>query len=361
MTRFGQHLIFSSSLFLPLLDRPAEHLLVHLVAEQEGLDVIEREEVDLAILDVKLPGISGIDALKRIRERRPGEPQLPVLMISGHATVKEAVEAVQLGAADFFEKPIERDRVVISIRNSLEKWRLVREVTQLRARVEPQLEMIGSSEAMKRLFEEIRKVAPTKGRVLITGESGTGKELVARALHDQSRRRDGPFVALNCAALPATLLESELFGHVKGSFTGAGASRTGLLQQATGGSLFLDEVGEMPIEMQAKLLRALQERKVRPVGGGEEFAETLPGFPVGILPIAITAEDRKGMGSSAIGDHFMRDMGFFQVLGKESHLAVTSKAVGINEIITYTMKLHYFFCFFKYASIKADKSPSKTS
>ena len=234
---------------------------------EEGLELLEREEIDLAILDVKLPGISGIDALKRIRARRQGEPQLPVLMISGHATVKEAVEAVQLGAADFFEKPIERDRVVISIRNSLEKWRLVREVTQLRARVEPQLEMIGSSEAMKRLFEEIRKVAPTKGRVLITGESGTGKELIARAVHRLSPRADAPFVKVNCAAIPGELIESELFGYERGAFTGAQGRKRGQFEIADGGTLFLDEIGDMSPSAQAKVLRALQSGEITRVGG----------------------------------------------------------------------------------------------
>jgi two-component system nitrogen regulation response regulator NtrX len=234
---------------------------------EEGLELLDREEVDLAILDVKLPGMSGIDALKRIRERRAGEPQLPVLMISGHATVKEAVEAVQLGAADFFEKPIERDRVVISIKNSLEKWRLVREVAQLRAKVEPQLEMIGSSEAMKRLFEEIRKVAPTKGRVLITGESGTGKELIARAVHRLSPRADGPFVKVNCAAIPGELIESELFGYERGAFTGAQGRKRGQFEIADGGTLFLDEIGDMSPSAQAKVLRALQSGEITRVGG----------------------------------------------------------------------------------------------
>ena len=234
---------------------------------EEGLELLEREEIDLAILDVKLPGISGIDALKRIRERRQGEPQLPVLMISAHATVKRAVEAVQLGAADFFEKPIERDRVVISIRNSLEKWRLVREVTQLRARVEPQLEMIGSSEAMKRLFEEIRKVAPTKGRVLITGESGTGKELIARAVHRLSSRADAPFVKVNCAAIPGELIESELFGYERGAFTGAQGRKRGQFELADGGTLFLDEVGELELALQPKLLKFLESHTFRRVGG----------------------------------------------------------------------------------------------
>ncbi|MBN1769640.1 MAG: sigma-54-dependent Fis family transcriptional regulator [Deltaproteobacteria bacterium] len=234
---------------------------------EEGLGLLEREEIDLAVLDVKLPGMSGIDALKRIRERHPDEPQLPVVMISGHATVKEAVEAVQLGAADFFEKPIERDRVLISIRNSLEKWRLRREVLSLRARVEPQLEMIGSSEAMKRLFDEIRKVAPTKGRVLITGESGTGKELIARAVHRLSPRAEAPFVKVNCAAIPGELIESELFGYERGAFTGAQGRKRGQFELADGGTLFLDEIGDMSPSAQAKVLRALQSGEITRVGG----------------------------------------------------------------------------------------------
>jgi DNA-binding NtrC family response regulator len=234
---------------------------------EAALDLLEKEEVDLLVLDVKLPGITGIDALKRIRERWPADPQVPVLMISGHATVKEAVEAVQLGAADFFEKPIERDRVVISIRNSLEKWRLKREVLTLRARVEPQLEMIGASEAMKRLFEEIRKVAPTKGRVLITGESGTGKELIARAIHRLSPRAEQTFVKVNCAAIPGELIESELFGYERGAFTGAQGRKRGQFEIADGGTLFLDEIGDMSPSAQAKVLRALQSGEITRVGG----------------------------------------------------------------------------------------------
>jgi DNA-binding NtrC family response regulator len=234
---------------------------------EEGLALVESEEIDLLILDVKLPGISGLEALKRIRERWPDEPRLPVLMISGHASIKEAVEAVQLGAADFFEKPIDRDRVVISIRNSLEKWRLKREVADLRARVEPRFEMLGSSPAMARLLEEIRKVAPTKGRVMITGESGTGKELIARAVHRLSPRADTPFVKVNCAAIPGELIESELFGYERGAFTGAQGRKKGQFELADGGTLFLDEIGDMSAAAQAKVLRALQSGEITRVGG----------------------------------------------------------------------------------------------
>ncbi len=234
---------------------------------EEGLEAVDREDVDLVIVDVKLPGMSGIDALKRIRGRRPGEPAIPVLMISGHATVREAVDAVRLGAVDFFEKPVDRDRVLICIRNSIEQSRLAREVADLRARVEPRLEMIGSSPAMARLFEEVRKVAPTKGRVLITGESGTGKELVARAIHRLSPRAAGPFVKVNCAAIPGELIESELFGYERGAFTGAQGRKRGQFELADGGTLFLDEIGDMSAAAQAKVLRALQSGEITRVGG----------------------------------------------------------------------------------------------
>ncbi|MDI7266921.1 MAG: sigma-54 dependent transcriptional regulator [Myxococcota bacterium] len=234
---------------------------------EEGLEAVDREDVDLVIVDVKLPGMSGIDALKRIRGRRPGEPAIPVLMISGHATVREAVDAVRLGAVDFFEKPVDRDRVLICIRNSIEQSRLAREVADLRARVEPRLEMIGSSPAMARLFEEVRKVGPTKGRVLITGESGTGKELVARAIHRLSPRAAGPFVKVNCAAIPGELIESELFGYERGAFTGAQGRKRGQFELADGGTLFLDEIGDMSAAAQAKVLRALQSGEITRVGG----------------------------------------------------------------------------------------------
>lgn len=238
---------------------------------EDGLATIEREEVDLVLLDIRLPGISGIEALERIR-RRPETRRLPVVVISGHASVAEAVSAVQSGATDFFEKPLDRDRVLVTVRNALQTWQLLREVDRLRADVEQRYQMIGESTVMRRLFAQIEKVAPTSGRVLITGESGTGKELIARAVHDLSTRARAAFVKVNCAAIPAELIESELFGYERGAFTGAQQRRKGLFELADGGTLFLDEIGDMSASAQAKVLRALQSGEVTRVGSEKAIA-----------------------------------------------------------------------------------------
>ncbi|HEY8431896.1 MAG TPA: response regulator, partial [Sandaracinaceae bacterium] len=179
---------------------------------ERGLELIEQGSIDLVLLDVRLPTMSGIEALRQIRARETSA-RLPVIVISGHASVAEAVHAVQAGATDFFEKPLDRDRVLVSVRNALKTTELEREVRRLREDAEKRYEMIGESPVMKQLYADIEKVAPTKGRVLITGESGTGKELLARAIHRLSPRRDGPFVKVNCAAIPSELIESELFGY----------------------------------------------------------------------------------------------------------------------------------------------------
>jgi len=232
---------------------------------EEALKLLETREVDLAILDLKLPNMSGLEALSTIRSR-PEVAQLPVIVISGHASVAEAVEAVQMGATDFFEKPLDRDRVLISVNNALQTSKLQREVERLRADSTQRYEMIGNGPVMRRLFAEIEKVAPTRGRVLITGESGTGKELIARAIHLLSPRKNAPFVKVNCAAIPTELIESELFGYEKGAFTGAQARKKGLFEQANGGTLFLDEIGDMSLDAQAKVLRALQSGEITRVG-----------------------------------------------------------------------------------------------
>ncbi|MEB2313002.1 MAG: sigma-54 dependent transcriptional regulator [Sorangiineae bacterium] len=223
------------------------------------------EPVDLAIFDLKLPGLSGLEALAQLRADE-SHADLPVVVISGHATVHDAVNAIKLGASDFFEKPLSRERVLVSVRNSIRTARLSRTVEQMRGELEARYEMIGTSPAMQRLFQEIDKVAPTKASVLITGESGTGKELVSRAIHRLSPRKDAPFIKVNCAAIPRELIESELFGHEKGSFTGALAKKRGFFEQAHGGTLFLDEIGDMDLAAQAKVLRALQNGEVVRVG-----------------------------------------------------------------------------------------------
>jgi two-component system, NtrC family, nitrogen regulation response regulator NtrX len=232
---------------------------------EEALKLLETREVDLAIRDLKLPNMNGLEALSIIRSK-PELQKLPVIVISGHASVAEAVEAVQMGATDFFEKPLDRDRVLISVNNALQTSKLQREVERLRADSTERYEMIGESPVMRRLFAELEKVAPTRGRVLITGESGTGKELIARAIHFLSPRKDLPFVKVNCAAIPSELIESELFGYEKGAFTGAQSRKKGLFEQANGGTLFLDEIGDMSLDAQAKVLRALQSGEITRVG-----------------------------------------------------------------------------------------------
>jgi two-component system nitrogen regulation response regulator NtrX len=232
---------------------------------EEALKLLETQEVDLAILDLKLPNMNGLEALSIIRAK-PELAKLPVIVISGHASVAEAVEAVQMGATDFFEKPLDRDRVLISVNNALQTSKLQREVERLRADSTQRYEMIGQSPVMRRLFAELEKVAPTRGRVLITGESGTGKELIARAIHMLSPRKDAAFVKVNCAAIPTELIESELFGYEKGAFTGAQSRKKGLFEQANGGTLFLDEIGDMSLDAQAKVLRALQSGEITRVG-----------------------------------------------------------------------------------------------
>ncbi|MCA9685436.1 MAG: sigma-54-dependent Fis family transcriptional regulator [Myxococcales bacterium] len=221
---------------------------------------------DAVIMDVLLGGINGIEVLEKLSHLgEDGRPPVPVIMISGHASVADAVRATRLGAFDFFEKPLSRDRVVVSVRNALRQSRAERELRELRQRIHG--EIIGSSEPMRELMRMVAKVGRTKARVLITGESGTGKELVARAIHEASERRDHPFVKVNCAAIPRELIESELFGHERGAFTGATGQKKGLFEVADKGTLFLDEIGDMDLDAQAKVLRVLQSGELTRVGG----------------------------------------------------------------------------------------------
>jgi two-component system nitrogen regulation response regulator NtrX len=222
----------------------------------------------LVFLDVKMAGLDGLDTLTRIRKL---DPKAQVVMISGHGTIATAVEATQLGAFDFLEKPLDTDRLLVTVRNALAHAELVDENIRLKEVSESRFIMVGSSPALDEVRQLIAKVGPTSARVLITGENGTGKELVARALHEASPRRDRPFVEVNCAAIPSELIESELFGHMKGSFTGAVADRAGKFEQADGGTLFLDEVGDMSLAAQAKLLRVLQEGVVTRIGGSKSI------------------------------------------------------------------------------------------
>ncbi len=232
----------------------------------EGLEKVEAFRPDVTFLDVKMPGMDGLEVLDRIKEE---DPQALVVMISGHGTIDTAVEATRKGAYDFLEKPLDTDRLLVTLRNALEIKGLSDSVERLRSEVESHHQIVGSSFQIRQVLERVERVAPTDARVLISGENGTGKELVARAIHRLSPRNEEPFVEVNCAAIPSELIESELFGHIKGSFTGAVADRAGKFEQAHGGTLFLDEVGDMSLAAQAKVLRALEEGVVTRVGSSK--------------------------------------------------------------------------------------------
>jgi two-component system nitrogen regulation response regulator NtrX len=230
---------------------------------QDGLAVAEREAPDLVFLDIKMPGMDGLEVLQRLRT---AHETLPVVMISGHATVSTAVEATRLGAFDFIEKPLASERVLVTIRNALDRSRLADENRSLKRVMEVRHQIVGESAALKKVTEAVRRAAPTNATVLISGESGVGKELVARAIHRNSLRSRERFVQVNCAAIPDDLIESELFGHEKGSFTGATEKQIGKFEQADKGTIFLDEVGDMSLKTQAKVLRVLQEGEVERLG-----------------------------------------------------------------------------------------------
>ncbi len=236
---------------------------------QEALDIITKESIDLMFLDIKMQGMDGLETLTKLRE---ADYDFPVIMISGHGTIEIAVEATKIGAYDFLQKPPDLNRLLLTVRNALSVQTLSKEVKQIRKKLPKIQEIIGNSKAISRIKTMIDKVAPTQSRVLITGENGTGKELVATWIHEKSQRNSGPFVEVNCAAIPSELIESELFGHEKGAFTGANEQRIGKFEQADGGTLFLDEIGDMPLDAQAKVLRALQESKITRVGGNESVS-----------------------------------------------------------------------------------------
>lgn len=235
---------------------------------EEGLKKFKEKNYDVVLCDIKMPKLDGIEFLDKARE---ANPDVPVIMISGHGTIETAVEAVKKGAYDYISKPPDLNRLLITIRNAMDKTNLVAETKVLKRKVSKVEEMIGESGPIARIKETIDKVAPTDARILITGENGVGKELVARWIHEKSNRVSGPLIEVNCAAIPSELIESELFGHEKGSFTSAVKQRIGKFEQAHGGTLFLDEIGDMSLSAQAKVLRALQEGKITRVGGDKDI------------------------------------------------------------------------------------------
>src|SRR5881398_2831697 len=251
---------------------------------EECLDRVARSAVDLIVLDVWLPGMDGLASLARVRER---QVDAQIVLISGHGNIESAVRAIKMGAFDFVEKPLSLEKTVLVVSNALKQRRLEAENRALRARVDRHQTMIGESYAMRQLREQVQIAAPTNGRVLVYGENGTGKELVARTIHALSRRRAAAFVEVNCAAIPEELIESELFGHVRGAFTGAVADRRGKFEVADGGTLFLDEIGDMSLKTQAKVLRVLQEQTMEAVGGSTSIK-------VDVRVLAATNKDLQG-------------------------------------------------------------------
>jgi len=233
----------------------------------EGLEILSHDQFDVLLLDIKMEGMDGMEVLEQVVQLYP---DMPVVMISGHGTVDTAVKAIKMGAYDFIEKPLDLNRLLITIRNTMDKGKLIAENKTLNKKVARNKQLIGESEPLQRIKAMIDKVAPTDARVLITGQNGTGKEVVARMIHLNSNRANGPFVEVNCAAIPSELIESELFGHEKGAFTSAVKQRKGKFEQADGGTIFLDEIGDMSLSAQAKVLRALQENKITKVGADKD-------------------------------------------------------------------------------------------
>jgi len=266
----------------------------------DGLECVakvQKEKYDVIITDIKMPRMDGIEALERLQIL---SPETPVIMVSGHGTIDTAVEAVKKGAFDFISKPPDLNRMLITVRNALDRSELVNTTQVLRKQVKSSkgVNMIGDSGPILAIKKMLEKVAPTESRVLITGQNGTGKELVARWIHEKSNRADGPIVEVNCAAIPAELIESELFGHKKGSFTGAIADRPGKFESANGGTLFLDEIGDMSLDAQAKVLRALQESRITRVGDSKEIK----------VDVRVLAATNKDLRAEIAGGRFREDL-----------------------------------------------------
>jgi len=277
-------------------EEPIRRVLVRILNEEDsnfeiyqasdgkkGLDLIKKESFDLVLCDIKMPKVDGIELLQRTRKTNS---TLPFIMLTGHGNIETAVESMKLGAYDFISKPPDLNRLINSVRNALEKNELVTENKILRQKVAKKYEIIGNSKSVMEIHAVIDKVAQTEARVLITGESGTGKELVAHNIHERSNRSKGTFIEVNCAAIPSELIESELFGHLKGSFTSAVKDRQGKFEAANNGTLFLDEIGDMSLAAQAKVLRALEESKIQRVGSQKDIS-------VDVRVIAATNKDLK--------------------------------------------------------------------
>jgi two-component system nitrogen regulation response regulator NtrX len=261
----------------------------------EAIGIYQEFQPDVTFLDVKMARMDGLEALTRIREH---DPAAVVIMISGHGTIDTAVEATRRGAFDFLEKPLDTDRLLLVLRNALQQQGLVQENARLRGEIESRHQIVGRSFSLRQVLDRVEKVAPTDARVLVTGENGTGKELVARAIHRLSPRADKAFIEVNCAAIPSELIESELFGHMKGSFTGAHEDRAGKFELADGGTLFLDEIGDMSLQAQAKVLRALQEGIVTRVGGAKPIQ----------VDVRVLAATNKDLEEEIKGGRFREDL-----------------------------------------------------
>tara|TARA_B100001057_G_scaffold226781_1_gene227129 strand:+ start:12421 stop:13587 length:1167 start_codon:yes stop_codon:yes gene_type:complete len=277
-------------------EEPIRRVLVRILSDEDssfeiqeasdgkkGIDLIKKESFDLVLCDIKMPKVDGIELLQRTRKTNTA---LPFIMLTGHGNIETAVESMKLGAYDFISKPPDLNRLINSVRNALEKKELVTENKLLRQKVAKKYEIIGKSKPIMEIHSMVDKVAKTEARVLITGESGTGKELVAHNIHERSSRNKSPFIEVNCAAIPSELIESELFGHLKGSFTSAVKDRQGKFEAANNGTLFLDEIGDMSLAAQAKVLRALEENKIQRVGSQKDI-------PVDVRVIAATNKDLK--------------------------------------------------------------------
>ena len=260
-----------------------------------ALSQLAASQFDLVLLDIKMAGMDGLEVLRKVKEN---EPELPAVMISGHGTIETAVEATRMGAFDFLQKPLDKDKLMIVVRNAIDRKTLLLENKQMKEKVEGKTVILGESQKIKDVLTLVERVAPTDARVFITGENGVGKELVAKAIHRRSRRKDKPLVEVNCAAIPNELIESELFGHEKGSFTGATNQRIGKFELADGGTIFLDEVGDMSLNAQAKVLRALEEGKIERVGGNKQIS----------VDVRVIAATNKNLAEAIKQNHFREDL-----------------------------------------------------